>query len=85
MNLLGKKINIDFLEVYKPFRGKGFGREIYDWTENYAKEKDIERVTVISLEEAIGFWKKMQFKRGDWSKPGYLSMFKKLTDSSNWI
>jgi GNAT superfamily N-acetyltransferase len=76
------ELNIDFLEVYEPFRKKkGYGREIYEWTESYAKERGIKKITVISLEEAIGFWKKMGLKRGVWSKPGYQSMTKALDDS----
>lgn len=75
-----KELNIDFLEVYEPFRKKGYGREIYEWTKSYAKERGIKKIIVISLEEAVGFWKKMGLKRGVWSKPGYLSMFKVLGD-----
>lgn len=76
-----KELNIDFLEVYKPFRKNDYGREIYQWTENRAKEKGIKKITVISLEEAVGFWKKMGLKRGVWSKPGYKNMVKALSDS----
>jgi GNAT superfamily N-acetyltransferase len=76
-----KELNIDFLEVYEPFRKKGYGREIYGWTESYAKSRGVEKITVISLEEAVGFWKKMGLKRGVWSKPGYISMVKALSDS----
>lgn len=72
------ELNIDFLEVYKPLRKKGYGREIYRWLEDYAKRKGIKKITVISLEEATGFWARMGLKRGVWSKPGYLSMFKML-------
>lgn len=76
-----EELNIDFLEVYEPFRKKGYGREIYEWTESYAKERGIKKITVISLEEAVGFWRKMALKRGVWSKPGYLSMVRALDDS----
>lgn len=79
LNFRGEKdLNIDFLEVYKPFRKEGYGREIYEWTESYAREKGMEKIAVISFEEAVGFWKKMKLKRGLWSKPGYLSMEKSL-------
>jgi len=82
LNLRGnEELNIDFLEVYEPFRKKRYGTEIYKWTENHAKEREIDQITVISLEEAVGCWRKIGFKRGVWSKPGYLSMFKALTDS----
>jgi len=67
--------------VYEPFRKKGYGREIYEWVESYAKERGTEKITVISLEEAVGFWRKVGLKRGVWSKPGYLSMVKALCDS----
>jgi len=78
-NLRNKEeLNIDFLEVYEPFRKNGYGREIYEWIESYAKERGIKKITVISLEDAIGFWMKMGLKIGVWSKPGYLSMFKML-------
>lgn len=76
-----EELNIDFLEVYVPFRKKGYGKEIYEWTESYAKERGLKKITVISLEEAVGFWRKMGLKRGVWSKPGYLSMVKALSDS----
>lgn len=75
------ELNIDFLEVYKPFRKKGYGREIYRWIEGYAKRRGIRKITVISLEDAVGFWVKMGLKRGVWSKPGYVSMFKLIDDS----
>lgn len=82
LNLRNKKeLNIDFLEVYTPFRKKGYGREIYQWIESYAKRRGINKVTVISYEEAVGFWEKMGLKRGVWSKPGYQSMVKALDDS----
>lgn len=74
-------LNIDFLEVYKPFRGKGYGREIYQWLEDYAKNRGIKKITAISYEEAVGFWEKMGLKRGLWSKPGYQNMVKALDDS----
>lgn len=76
-----EELNIDFLEVYEPFRKKRYGTEIYKWTENHTKERGIDQITVISLEEAVGFWNKMGFKRGVWSKPNYVSMYKTLTDS----
>jgi len=72
------ELNIDFFEVYKPLRKNGYGREIYRWLEDYARRRGIKMITVISLDEATGFWRKMGLKRGVWSKPGYLSMFKVL-------
>lgn len=57
-----KELNIEYFEVDKAFRGRGYGLEMYEWVEEYAKRRGMEQITLNPRDSAVGFWKKMGFK-----------------------
>lgn len=57
-----KELNIEYFEVGEAFRGRGYGLEMYEWVEEYAKRRGMEQITLDPRDSAVGFWKKMGFK-----------------------
>ena len=58
-----KELNIEYFEVDKRFRGMGYGREMYEWMEGYARRRGMKQIILSPKESAEGFWRKMGFKR----------------------
>ena len=54
---------LEYFEVYEPFRGIGYGTEMYKWFEKYAKRRGVKRIVLMPYDSAVGFWNKMGFKR----------------------
>ena len=61
-------LQIEHFKVADDLQGKGYGREMYRWLENYARENAVMRITLHAYEPATGFWKKMGFKLTDLKK-----------------
>jgi ribosomal protein S18 acetylase RimI-like enzyme len=57
-------------------RRTGYGSNLINYIEEYAKENGCEYVTLSSITDALGFWKKMGYSV--YSTGGYYSMYKKL-------
>lgn len=57
-----KEAYIEYFEVDECFRGMGYGREMYEWVEEYAKRRGMEQITLNPHDSAVGFWRKMGFK-----------------------
>ena len=55
---------IEYFEVYKPFRGMGYGTEMYEWVEKYAKHRGARRIILTPYDSEVGFWREMGFKLG---------------------
>ena len=55
-------LQLDHFKVADDLQGKGYGREMYQWLENYARERAVIRITLHSYTLATGFWEKMGFK-----------------------
>ena len=53
---------IEYFEVDERFRVMGYGREMYEWVEGYARRRGMERIIIYPKESAEGFWEKMGFK-----------------------
>ena len=55
-------LQIDHFKVADDLQGKGYGREMYQWLENYARENAVMRIALHVYKPATGFWKKMGFR-----------------------
>ncbi|MCK4953547.1 GNAT family N-acetyltransferase, partial [Candidatus Bathyarchaeota archaeon] len=69
-------LQLDHFKVTDDLQGKGYGREMYQWLETYAKENAVKRITLHSYKLATGFWEKMGFAPNDLEKG---NMIKVLT------
>jgi len=58
----GGELYIDYFEVWEPFRGVGYGREMWDWVEEYARRRGMKRIILTPYNSAVGFWRKMGFR-----------------------
>lgn len=58
-------------------KGSGYGSSLVKYIENFAKKQGCEYVTLSSLTDALGFWKKVGYEVYS-LPPGYYSMYKKL-------
>lgn len=56
-----KEFHIDYFEVHSPYQRQGYGREIYDWIEHYAKRKGLQTINLTPYKSAVNFWMKMGF------------------------
>ena len=54
--------HIDHFKVADDLQGKGYGREMYQWLENYARERGVIQVILHVYQPTTGFWEKMGFK-----------------------
>ena len=57
-------------------RRAGYGSNLINYIEKYAKKQRCEYITLSSITDALGFWKKMGYEV--YSMGGYYSMYKKL-------
>jgi GNAT superfamily N-acetyltransferase len=57
-----KEAYIEYFEVDEAFRGMGYGREMYEWVEEYAKRRGMKQIKLNPRDSAVGFWRKMGFK-----------------------
>jgi len=57
-------------------RRAGYGSNLINYIEEYAKKQRCEYITLSSITDALGFWKKMGYEV--YSMGGYYSMYKKL-------
>jgi ribosomal protein S18 acetylase RimI-like enzyme len=57
-------------------RRTGYGSNLINYIEEYANSKGCEYITLSSITDALGFWKKMGYEV--YSMGGYYSMYKKL-------
>jgi len=57
-------------------RRSGYGSNLINYIEGYAKKQRCEYITLSSITDALGFWKKMGYEV--YSMGGYYSMYKKL-------
>ena len=58
-------------------KGSGYGSSLIRYIEEFAKNKGCEYVTLSSITDALGFWRKMGYDVYS-LPPGYYSMYKKL-------
>lgn len=56
---------IDHIAIREDQRGKGFGRLLFKKTEKFARNLGVDYIQLDSESEAVGFWKKMGFKKLD--------------------
>jgi N-acetylglutamate synthase-like GNAT family acetyltransferase len=75
----GKKAIVDELWIKQDFQGKGFGKSLINFLENYLKKKNIFRIAVISDKnsKAYGFYEKLNFK----AYPEDILMAKKIDEN----
>lgn len=57
-----KEFHIDYFEVHELYRKHGYGREMFDWIEAYARRKGMQTIYITPYESAIQFWTKMGFR-----------------------
>jgi|SaaInlV_165m_DNA_1040744.scaffolds.fasta_scaffold07092_8 ribosomal protein S18 acetylase RimI-like enzyme len=57
-------------------RRTGYGSNLINYIEEYANKKGCEYITLSSITDALGFWKKMGYEV--YSMGDYYSMYKKL-------
>jgi len=70
-----KEPYINCFEVDEPYRGMGYGWEMYEWVASYAGRRGVEQIILSPHESAVGFWEKMGFK---WSSVLEFDMVKAL-------
>ena len=56
-----KEFYIDYFEVHDIYRGQGYGSEIFNWIEAYAKRKGMRTIFLTPYQSAVNFWVKMGF------------------------
>lgn len=59
--LSGESIHIIGVSVYPNKMNLGVGRKLVEWVENYSKEEGYNYVTLASITDALGFWKKLGY------------------------
>ena len=65
----GRDLEIQFLEVLKPHRRQGLGREMVSWVRVKARASGFLSLNVLSTEDALEFWTgKLGFDRVTWHK-----------------
>jgi GNAT superfamily N-acetyltransferase len=57
-----RELKIEYFEVDERFRGMGYGQEMYEWMEEYARRRSMKQIILYPKESAVGFWRKMGFK-----------------------
>ena len=57
-----RELNIEYFKVDERFRGMGYGREMYEWVEGYARWRSMKQIILYPKGSAVGFWRKMGFK-----------------------
>jgi len=50
---------IDWFQVYKEYRGKGYGRKLFKKVLQFAKEHNCHKVILQATPTSLGFWLKM--------------------------
>lgn len=65
-----KELYINYLEVAPGLERQGYGREIYEWVENYAQKKGTIWIFLTTYGSATEFWEKMGFKQNEHLKKG---------------
>lgn len=71
-----KSLYIIGISIDKNNKRTGYGSNLINYIEEFAKEKKCEYITLSSITDALGFWKKLGYKV--YSMGGYYSMYKKL-------
>ncbi len=56
------KIQIKYLCVYKEYSGKGIGRQLVQFSENYVKEKGFCKIILESRDTALNFYRNMNYE-----------------------
>ena len=56
-----KELYIEYFEVDAAFRGLGYGREIYEWVEAYARRRGMRQIILTPYDAAVSFWSRMGF------------------------
>ncbi len=56
-----KEMYIEYFEVDAAFRGLGYGREMYEWVEAYARRRGIHQIMLTPYDTAVSFWSRMGF------------------------
>ena len=57
-----RELYIEYFEVDESFRGMGYGREMYEWVEGYARWRSMKQIILYPKGSSVGFWWKMGFK-----------------------
>mgnify|MGYP001097144241 CR=1 FL=1 len=57
-----EELYIDYFEVKKPFRGRGYGRKMYEWIETYARRRGMKRIILTPFNSSTSFWARMGFR-----------------------
>lgn len=58
-------------------KGSGYGSSLINYVEEFAKNQGCEYVTLSSITDALGFWRKMGYDVYS-LPPGYYSMYKRI-------
>lgn len=61
VNPSGEALHIGRVAVNTLLRGKGYGRKLFEFIENYAKENHYKSLELGAIETAVGFYEKMGF------------------------
>ena len=56
------ELYIEYFEVGEPFRGLGYGREMYEWVEKYARRRGLRQIILTPYDSAVSFWIRMGFR-----------------------
>jgi GNAT superfamily N-acetyltransferase len=56
-----RALYIDYFEVDAAFRGRGYGREMYQWVEAYARRLGLRQILLTPYDSALLFWIRMGF------------------------
>ena len=54
-------LELEIMEVLKPYRGKGVGKAMVDWVKSTLKKARVKEISVESLSGTDDFWEKMGF------------------------
>jgi GNAT superfamily N-acetyltransferase len=57
-----RELYIDYFEVAAAFRGQGYGREMYQWVEGYARRRGMRQILLTPYDSALPFWLRMGFR-----------------------
>lgn len=57
-----KELYIEYFEVKAAFRGLGYGREMYEWVEAYARRRGMRQIILAPYDDAVSFWRRMGFR-----------------------
>ena len=70
----GKEAELNAVNVARSQRGKGIGSEMVRSAVDFAKDKGIERISLNSTDEAVEFYERLGFKKGEDSDKNYMFM-----------